>query len=260
MHELPQHWDSSQVAAPTRLVFTYTVWPGQDDLRSINLVSVFLFWMPLYIDAKGRKGFIRSLSFHTHGFDASEDSIELEWEELGELLVAGQLFKIVLFTSGMEWRDKGKYCIFLTSWNFICYNHWARTSEEWPCQVVHQELLADYWQTQDIGSDHWSNGRRVKYKIKRLGIPLHPWWIYQSFRSQVFKVVKHKKNKKVFCNWNSHPLLSCYPVLKIFCFWQTVKWKMMFPGPCEPHCQSVSGWEKPSKTLVCSGSILRPRH
>ena len=71
--------------------------------------------MPLYIDAKGRKGFIRSLSFHTHGFDASEDSIELEWEELGELLVAGQLFKIVLFTSGMEWRDKGKYCKFLTS-------------------------------------------------------------------------------------------------------------------------------------------------
>ena len=160
--------DSSQVAAPTRLVFTYTAWHGWDDLRSINLVNIFLFWMPLYIDAKGRKGFIRSLSFHTHGFDASEDSIELEWEELGELLVAGQLFKIVLFTSGMEWRDKGKYCIFLTSWNFICYNHWARTSEEWPCQVVHQELLADYWQTQDIGSDHWSNGRRVKYKIKRL--------------------------------------------------------------------------------------------
>ena len=73
--------------------------------------------MALYTEAKGRKGFIRSLSFHTHGFDASEDSIELEWEELGELLVAGQIFKIVLFPSGTEWRDREKYCIFLTSSN-----------------------------------------------------------------------------------------------------------------------------------------------
>ena len=38
----------------------------------------------LCIEAKGRKDFIWSLSFHTHGFDVSEDSIELEWEELGE--------------------------------------------------------------------------------------------------------------------------------------------------------------------------------
>ena len=77
--------------------------------------------MALYTEAKGMMGFLRSLSFHTHGFDASEDSIELEWEELGELLVAGQIFKIVLLPSGTEWRDREKYCIFLTSSNFICY-------------------------------------------------------------------------------------------------------------------------------------------
>ena len=102
-------------SAPTRLEFTYAAWPGWDDPTSINLVNMFLLSMPLYTDAKGRKGFMRSLSFHTHGFDASEDSIELEWEELGELLVAGQIFKIVLLPSGTEWRDREKYCIFLTS-------------------------------------------------------------------------------------------------------------------------------------------------
>ena len=40
--------------------------------------------MLVYIEAKGRMDFTWSLSFYTYGFDVSEGSIELGWEELGE--------------------------------------------------------------------------------------------------------------------------------------------------------------------------------
>ena len=140
-------------------------------------------------------------------------------------------------------------------YNISANNHRARTSEGRPCQVAHRELLPHYWQTQDVESDHWNNAPTVSQILRKYTFnavcfrwilliqvtkPLEPSALWNTNRIKIS-----------FPNWNSAPLFSRHLYSwKIFCFWQTVKWKMMFPTPPLRVRLQIKTSEERSKIIV----------